>query len=337
MYFENGAFNEWDLDAAKILDGFLPDKIFDAHMHIFDSSFAPNISRGGGFSVSKRADFDDYVKEMAPLFGSRREIRANMLTAPDVTMADAEGENRRASVAFLAEQLERHPECVGEVIVGPRDTPEQIEKQLVHPGICGFKCYYFLADDPHGQVGIDEYLSDTIWEIADKRGLVITLHMMRDKALADPGNLSYIMEKAKKYPNAKLILAHCARAFATWTVVETVDQIKHFDNIYYDFSAICESPAMFQIIRKAGLEKCMWGSDYPVCRIAGKAISLADGFYWINKSSLESFPNPAQRHAWQLSTENLMATRQACLMLDLNTQEIEDLFWNNAMRLFRLQ
>ena len=27
-------YTEYDLEAAKILDDFLPDKIFDAHMHI---------------------------------------------------------------------------------------------------------------------------------------------------------------------------------------------------------------------------------------------------------------------------------------------------------------
>ena len=38
---------------------------------------------------------------------------------------------------------------------------------------------------------------------------------------------------------------------------------------------------------------------------------------------------------WLVGTENLMATRQACLLADLKEDAVEDLFYRNAMRLFR--
>ena len=338
MRFPNGVYTQYDLEAAKILNDFLPDRIFDAHLHLFDSAFAPEIAKGGGFNVSQRADFQDYLDFMKPFFGEKREVRANFITAPDATMTDPDSSNRKASVAFIAKQLEQFPGNVGEVMVGPKDTVEDIEKQLIHPAIKGFKCYHVTAEKkPTSQAAIGEYLPESAWQVADQRGLVITLHMVKDLALADPVNYTYIQEMATRYPNAKLILAHCARAFAAWTGVETVDKIKHLDNVYYDFSAICESPAMFQILRKVGKDKCMWGSDFPVCRLSGRSVSLADGFYWINARVMEHFNNPDQLHYWQYSTENLMAVRQTCQMLDLSQDRIEDLFWNNAMTLFGLQ
>ena len=336
MPFTNGVYTHYDQEAAKILNDFLPDRIFDAHMHIFDSSFAPGISKGGGFNSSTRADFQDYLDFMQPLFGSRREIHANFITSPDPSMTLPDSPNRKASVEFMARQLEQFPGNVGEVMVGPEDTAEDIERQLIHPAIKGLKCYHTTAaNKPTNQATIGEYLPESAWQVADQRGLAITLHLVKDRSLADPENYEYIMQMAKRYPNAKLILAHCARAFAAWTGVETVDKIKHLDNVYYDFSAICESPAMFQILRKVGKDKCMWGSDFPVCRLSGKAISLADSFYWINARVLEMLGNPNIPY-WQYSTENLMAVRQACLMLDLSQDRIEDLFWNNAKTLFGL-
>lgn len=91
-----------------------------------------------------------------------------------------------------------------------------------------------------------------------------------------------------------------------------------------------------KFLRKVGKDKCMWGSDFPVCRLSGKAISLSDSFYWINARVLELLGNP-DIHYWQYSTENLMAVRQACLILDLLWNRVEDLFWNNARTLFGLQ
>ena len=189
MPFTNGIYTQYDLEAAKILDEFLPDRIFDAHLHLFDSSFAPGISKGGGFNCSPRADFQDYLDFMKPLFGNQRQICGNFITAPDGSMTEPDSPNRKASVEFIAQQLNQFPGNVGEVMVGPKDTVEDIEKQLIHPGIKGFKCYYFTAEkQPANQADIGEYLPESAWQVANQRGLAITLHLVKDQALADPLN-----------------------------------------------------------------------------------------------------------------------------------------------------
>lgn len=335
MEFRDGVFTEYDKEAAKILDGFLPDEMFDAHAHIYDKSFIPQMYQPGGcFSIHEKVTPAEYMQDMSQVIGNRK-VHLNMIATPDEKMADATSPLRKQCTAFLKDTLEKFPGHVGEVMCGPDDTVEDLEKQLVHPGVIGFKCYHVCAKNkPTWQAAIGEYLPEAAWEAANKHHLCITLHMVRDKALADPVNYEYIISMAKKYPDAVLILAHAARSFAAWTGLETVDKIKDLDNVWYDFGAVCESPAMFQIIRKAGLSKCMWGSDFPVALLAGKAISLADSFYWINAKDLNSFAGPTTFHGWTIATENLMAHRQVCLMLDLKEREIEDLFCNNAKRLF---
>ena len=81
----------------------------------------------------------------------------------------------------------------------------------------------------------------------------------------------------------------------------------------------------------------MWGSDYPISRLAGKAISIADSFYWIAEADLERFAGPTEFHSWLVGTENLMAVRQACLMLDLGSSDVEKLFYKNAATLFGIK
>ena len=335
MTIKNGIFNNYDLEAATILNDFLPDKIFDVHAHLYDADFVSGMANGGGaFSIRDRCEVSHYLEDMKPLLGNR-EVRLNIVTTPDDSMTAPDSPCRKASVDFLADQLTRFPGHVGEVMVGPDDTVDDIENMLIHPDIRGFKCYHLLAHNkPTYQAAIDEYLPESVWETADKHGFVITLHMVRDQVLFDPVNREYIIRMARKYPNAVLILAHAARSFAAWTAVESVDAVKHLDNVWFDFSGICESPAMFQILRKCGVERCMWGSDYPISRLAGKAISIADSFYWINAEDLVRFAGPTEFHSWLVGTENLMAVRQACLMLELGSSDIEKLFYKNAATLF---
>ena len=335
MAILDGIYNRYDLEAAKILDDFLPDEIFDAHAHLYDSSFVSGMANGGGaFSLRDRCEVSDYLEDMRPLLGNRK-VSLNIVTTPDEAMTDPKGQARKDSVDFLADQLTRFPGHVGEAMVGPLDAPEDVEAMLIHPNIRGFKCYHLLAaEKPTWNAPIEDYLPESVWEVADKHGFAITLHMVRDRALSDPVNSSYIVQMAKKYPNAVLILAHAARSFAAWTAVEAVDTVKHLDNVWFDFSGVCESPAEFQILRKCGVDRCMWGSDYPISRLAGKAISLADSFYWIAAKDLERFSGPTEVHSWLVGTENLMALRQACLMLELGRSDIEKLFFGNAQRLF---
>ena len=79
----------------------------------------------------------------------------------------------------------------------------------------------------------------------------------------------------------------------------------------------------------------MWGSDYNVCNVRGKAISIANSFCWINSDQLNSIfpsdPVPTQR----IIIENLMAMRQAATLLGLTPTEKEDIFYNNAQELFK--
>lgn len=330
----DGEYSRYDLEAAKKIDEFLPDKIFDTHAHLYDASFTPNISKVSAFALRSRCEVSDYVEDMKVLLGNR-EARLNIITLPDADMADPHVEVRAASVEFIRDQLTRFNGNVGEVMVGPDDTVEDVERMLVHPDVVGFKCYHTLSHSkPTWNVSIEEFLPQSAWEVADRRGLVITLHMVRDAALSDPENSEYIVRMAKKYPNAVLILAHCARSFASWTAVDAIDTVKDLENVYFDFSGICEPAAMFQIMRKCGIGRCMWGSDYPVSRLVGKAISLADGFYWINEDDIAHFNKSGEVHSYSVGSENLMATRQACQMLDAGREDIERLFYKNASDLF---
>lgn len=317
-----------DFEAIQILEDFIPDIIFDSHAHLYDSDFLPEVFKN---TVRTVTDINTYADALSPMLCCPKKLRLNIIPYPvDISLADKLSGNLKKSDNFLISQLNTSPDNVGEIIILPDDTTDSISARLSHKQIRGLKCYYCFSDESlPGQSSPDKYLPVSAWEIAHKNKMCITLHLVRDKSLSDPENLRYIKTMASSYPDAILILAHSARAFASWTCVEMVHELAHYDNIWFDFSAICESPSIFQIFRKIGTSKCMWGSDYPVCTGHGKVISVADGFCWLGNKDL-----PSSGKKWLIGIENLMALRQASIMAELGPKNIEDIFYNNASVIF---
>ena len=156
MSQKNGEFTIYDKEAAKILDDFLPDRIFDAHCH--------------------PADFAKHCEDTDGFFGGRKRT-VNMIPMPVAGMSE-QGTGRATEVLHAATknvkaQLERHPGIVGEVMVAPGDTAEDIEDRIAFVGsdrLIGLKPYHLLAvKKPTFDAEIEEYLAESAWEVAQKR------------------------------------------------------------------------------------------------------------------------------------------------------------------------
>ena len=324
-------FEQSDLAMLERLQSFIPDKVFDAHVHLHNAEhigdYPESLTVRYGSTTAKR-----FLEDQKQLYGERR-VRGLFIPFPTVNFKTAG--IPEAANEWILEQIAAAPDCAAEVFVKPGDTREYIESLLVSDRIKGFKCYHLCAqvEGSTANCDIGEYLPEVAWEIANERGYVITLHMVKSRSLADPANMAYIKEKTAQYPNAKLILAHCARGFASWTTIETVRQLKGIPNLYYDMAAICEPATMYEVIRQVGHDKVMWGSDYCIDRVRGRASSCGLGFTWIYNYDLpEGFTIPNNL----VCLESLFAFYQASIMLDLTKQQIEDIFYNNAVRLLGL-
>lgn len=322
----NLKYTEGDLRAIEELGDFLPERIFDTHAHVFDSSFLPETHKSG---EKNRAGVAEYLENMRPMLGRPKELYANLITYPDSTMADPASGNLAASDAFLVEQLESAPGFVGEIMVLPTESEEQIAARLTHPAIRGLKCYFTMsARDTHGDEKPSEYLPEAAFRVADERAMAITLHLGRADALADRDNIWFIRNMAINYPRMKLVLAHCARGFNARTVFRGIESVADVANVWFDFSAICESAPIAKIIDAVGVSRCTWGSDYPTNVFRGRAVTAADGFVWLDGNTI---PSP-----WALGIENLHAVKEACELMHLWRSDVEDIFFNNAFNLFNI-
>ncbi len=335
MLIEKQDLTQIELDEIKRLKDFIPDKVFDAHSHIYDSKFMLTVHPEEKFGKS-RLDVERYRENMMLLLGNPSLLRANYIIFPDKCMAPKNSKALEQSDEFLKLQLENAPLSVGEIIVRPCDTAEDIEKRLIHKNIRGLKCYHYLAQkDASWNLDIEEYLPQSAWEVANKHHLAITLHLVKENSASDFNNFNYIIRMAKRYPNAQLILAHCARSFASWTILEPIKEFSKYDNIWYDFSSICEPVPMIAIMKQLSVERCMWGTDSPISNLRGKALSVANSFHWLYESDFIGKNINQPKQFFTIGVENLLATKQACDLLDLSPKKIEDLFYNNANLLWK--
>lgn len=312
---------------AKLGD-FVPPDAFDAHAHWYDIRHlvAPEEDAPPG-DFSPEVGHSAMLKSMRRWMGRRATTDGLYFGFPTRTV------DRKAENAFVASQLQTHPGCRGLMLIAPHDDPVQVERVLEADGFSGFKVYHvFAAREDTFNAEQAEFLPEWAWELADQRGLWITMHMVLPRALSDSRNLDYIRAHCRRYPNASLVLAHAARGFNAGHTVHAVDGLRGIDNVYFDTSAICEPAALEAIIRTTGTTRLMYGSDFPVSEQRGKALSVGDGFLWLYQHSLDwdSWPH-AQSEL--VGIESLLALQQACRTMCLNDGDIERIFSTNARSL----
>ena len=327
-----------DRDAAFFaseLRDFVPPGAFDAHGPVYDPALVGGAGAAllpAGFAAATRRGYDAMV---GPWMGDR--LPAGGLFFPWPAPGDTLAQN-----AFLADQLRGDPQSRGLLLATPDVDPAAIERQLdADPGLWkGFKVYHVFARPsaarPAGtstfHADCDDFIPEWIWEVCHARGLLIMLHMVKPRALADEANQRFIRDRCLAYPRANLVLAHCGRSFNAGHVVEGLPAVRGLDNVFFDTSAVCESLAHEAILRAVGPTRLFFGLDHPVSSIRGRCVGIGDGFLWTNEAgidwSTQKFADPLL-----VGVENILAIRQACRMAGMNDRDVELIFGGAARQL----
>lgn len=308
---------------------FLPKNIFDAHMHLPLGVTIPH-SQGQGVYFREAFTPADYLSDLGPFLPGVEKVRLNMMPHPaDRIMADRTNGLRDQGNDHVFKMHETHPEHVVSPFILPTDDAAFLYDLTSRPGCRGLKCYaYSTGVEDLEATFIQDYLPESAWVVANEKKLPIILHLFRRAALSDPDNFQYITTMAKRYPNAQLVLAHCARGFASWSMMKAIKELEDLGNIWFDLSAICEAAPMAACILKNAGKRTMWGSDYPAAMHRGRAVGVGKWQDWLIDAD---FKGPQRA---LIPAENLLAFYHAALLLDLDQTQINDIFYNNAETLF---
>ena len=300
------------------LASFVPDKVFDAHCHLWHPDHQViNIP-----DVPRIVGIQEYRSMMARLCPGRR-IEGLFIPWPS--------EKTMIANEFTSQEIRAEPASRGSFFVKPDDDPEWVRQEARRLGTKGLKCYHLAAKvTPTWEADIPDYLPERLVKVADEEGWVITLHMVKSRAVADPSNIHWIRRYCETYPNMKLILAHSARGFQPAHNLEGLPKLTGLDNLYFDCSANCEPMAHQAIFRIIGHKKMLFGTDCPVSFYRGRSLGVADTFVWLYADTPVWGEKHARVHPNLIGLEHLRSLKWACWSEKLSDRAVEDIFWNNA-------
>ncbi len=330
--YGNWTFNEVDAAIVAEIQERLPARMFDAHAHLYRNrdlgSPLPDLPAQG----PDVASMDVWRTHLGKETDESRLIGGLFLPYP-VKNGNVDDGND-----FILEQVNRAETARGLIVVTPDMDRTKAESYFHNPRIIGFKPYHvFARRTTTFDAVLDEYIPEWVWEMANALRAAILLHIVRQRALSDPENQSAILKFCLKYPNANLVLAHAGRGFHAPNTIRALPVLKELDNIYFDTSAVCEPDALMAIVKTFGPRRLLWGSDFPVSQQRGKCVTVGDAFSWICPHRIDTYPTAPVCHPTLVGLESLRAVTLTATLMDLSKRDLDDIFCNNALRLFQLQ
>ena len=319
-------FEKW---LAEYLDEKLPEKIYDAHYHINRKYAAAR-----GFEGKAFEQYIDFMEKYVP-----RPILGGLIMAqPNSrhTAEDIADENE-----YIIGLAKKHNLDVG-VLIPPYYTREQTEKILdENPEVKMLKPYLTYVEDKENalEADISAFAPEWMWKLANDRKMPIMIHLSHyQDMLWDEANIREIRYFCEKYPDMKLILAHCAMGHNAPKLKLGIEKIKDLKNIWFDFSGSTETMSIYYCIKEFGAEKMMFGGDHNHGESLGRICSFGTNFIGLHPGFVDmNYVNgsPYKYQPLNNMQESLMCFFQAAELLDLSKEDVEKIFYYNAKEIFR--
>jgi hypothetical protein len=238
------SYTDADRDfVARHVKPYLPDKIFDAHAHLFcHTHYLPDKLPAHLIGTPTAIGLAIYREHMEWLHPGGR-------TSGGLFFGLAFQGDRKGNDDYVAAEVKTGQatgfHAFGQMLIAPEMEPDYVRETVRRHGFVGLKPYHLMAqvEGPTFLAPIEAYLSEAHMRLAHEEGLTITLHMVLDRAMADPRNQATIRRYCEQYPNMRLILAHAARGFNPWHTIEGIGSLRGLSNVWCDTSAVTPQPS----------------------------------------------------------------------------------------------
>ena len=325
------------------LRDFLPPKMIDIHCHVWrdglvDHSQLENPGAKRTVPWPSLVALDDPIEDLVEAY---RLLFPGQSVTP-LMFANAGG------MPACNEYTARCSEVTGFPALyfsHPLESADTVEENIRKGHFLGVKSYLDLSPKyiPENEIRIFDFFPKHQLERLNELGAIMMLHIPRPGRLKDPVNLMQIAEIKRDYPNIRLIIAHIGRAYTTADIGNAFDTLDKLPDLMYDFCANCCEYAITEVLRHAGPKHLMFGTDMPITRMRMRRIE-ENGTY-INLIPPGLYGDPSQDpHLREVSAEEaeritffayeeILALKRACKTLNLDRDDVEDIFYNNARAL----
>ena len=328
------------------LQGFLPEKIIDIHTHVWLERFkaegnnAPNRTVSWPSMVAKDNPVEDLMETYRLMFPDKK-VNALIFGFP------SQEYDIHQSNSYVMECSKRYgfPSLF---LSHPGMSAPEFEKGIEEGGFLGCKVYLNFAPNyiPEKEIRIFDFLPEHQLQVLNKRGWIVMLHIPRSGRLKDELNLVQMLEIERKYPAAKVIIAHVGRAYCNEDLGNAMEILSETRNMMFDFAANSNAFVFSKLIETVGTKRIMFGSDLPILRMRARRICENGRYYNLVPRGLYGDVS-IDSHMCEVDGEDadnltffmyeeLEAFRQASKSAGLKKEDIEDVFYNNAARLLGL-
>ena len=226
--------------------------IVDMHAHIFPHKISEKatLAIGKFYDITMHYDIGETERllEAEAQIGTRRMLVSSVATTPKQVVSIND---------FIHAEAEQHPEMIPFAALHGdyEDLAGEVDR-VIKLGFAGIKLHADFQRTP-----IDSPTSYRIYEVIEGR-LPVLMHMGDYRHdFSHPTMLKKVMQD---FPKLKVLASHLG-GFAAWDEAESV--LTGSDNIRFDTSSaigLMSPERAVRLIRHYGVERCMFGSDFPM-------------------------------------------------------------------------
>ena len=306
---------------------YLPEKIFDAHSHLCIAEFH-DYQADESDPFFYNVDMNDLENSWETLFPDS-QVDGLIMGMP-VYNCNLEAENK-----YIAQTISEK-NCFS-LMVKPQMSSEELNEEIKRFRPAGLKPYLVhAAVQDKQQAGITDFISEEQLALADKYGLAVTLHVSKPRGMADEENLADISRLIKQFPKVQFILAHCGRNFIAPNMAATLDSLPVAENLWFDTSAVCDTGVFLELFSRYDLSRILFGTDLVnAAAFRGNYIRLGMSWHAVTPQMLARAGGLESKATYALY-QNLSALFHAAKFCRLDKQDIQNIFYNNAAKLFKL-
>ena len=318
----------------------LPDKIFDAHVHVWtkDMMILSNqkdatATWAHNFINANILPYED-LQEAYKLLFPDRQVKSLIFGMVENNI-DVKKNN-----TYVGDKAAKYS-IPGLAVSRPEWSAEELIHQVEDNGLIGIKPYpNFVFHIPTNGIRITDMVPRSHLEVANEKGWVLTLHLPRKGRLGDEANLEDLLMIEREFSHIRMIVAHIGRAYCAEDLGLSMDMLRGTKNMRFDFSGNTNSNVFRMALEAFGAERLMFGSDAPIAFMRMRRIH-ENGLY-INEIPAGSCGDVAgDPHVHELPEEETKdfslfvyevaaAMLQAIHELKLSDGVLEKLFYKNA-------
>jgi len=257
---------------ADELKEWLPDTIFDAHVHLGLPEVIGNL-------------VDERLKEPLATFTSLtwedasawyRQLYNGKTIAGLIAFGFPLREvNLEAANEYIVRLMQTNQKIKGFLISDPQNTQKTIVQfnLAIKRGMrfSGIKPYYDLLGKSNYKTSMPEFIPRDLLEFMDKEKLIMMLHTS-GIGMGDTANQNFVKSVTAYFPNIKIILAHMGRYLEVQQFYDFLESnVLDNPNVYLEISSASKVQVYEAVLEHKELwNRLIFGSDIPFGLITGQ-------------------------------------------------------------------